>query len=397
MKNLKHQIFLLIILFQLPTALIAYDIGLAVNFNNGLNGHEKDDTSFGSRIDLWPFFSTLIGDNGEVITSAGLTLGMNENFYIVPELLRTEFSMRINNSVIRIGRMFYSDPLSFAADGLFDGIQFLHNSKIGRFSIGAWYTGFLYKRNANITMTENDLASFHEPVNYNDFINTYFAPKRFIAAIEWEHLSVGEFMQLNTAIAGQYDLSGEYHSQYLIVKAVIPSRSFIVEIGGSAGLSQGNQKDLGLAGMFGLYWTLPSSFLSRLSFTGKYASGGSDGFLGPYVPITTKYYANFLNYKFSGISIFTLDYSARFYHSFGCSVSASYFVRNDLGTVTGYPVNANSTEFFLGPEVYLRLIWSPFSDLQFNLGGGAFFPHLGNTGQEEKVRWHAELSVTISL
>ena len=99
----------------------------------------------------------------------------------------------------------------------------------------------------------------------------------------------------------------------------------------------------------------------------------------------------------SGLSIFAVDYSARLHQTFGASAGISYFIRNDLGTYQGYPLEVGSEGYFLGPEIYAKAIWSGFSDLQVSLAGGAFFPSLGNAGKDEPIRWKVELTATMSF
>jgi hypothetical protein len=297
---------------------------------------------------------------------------------------------------IRVGRMNYSDPLSFIAEGLFDGAQYFYYSSLGHFNAGAWYTGFLYKKNARITMTFDDLAAFNEPVDYGDFFSTYFAPKRVITALGWEHPSFYEFLHIDTAIVAQFDLSGNYHSQYLIAAASIPISNYRIEFGGAVELSQGNEFGLGFAGALGFYWLFPGEFNSLVSFTGKFTGGGSDNLISPFTPITDKYYGFILKHKMSGLSILNIDYSARINQEFGASGGISYFIRSDLGTFSGYPLGGVSEGHFLGPEIYGRLAWSPYSDLQVLFGGGAFFPALGNAGTES-LRWRIELSASMVL
>jgi hypothetical protein len=394
---------IVIILFLLPFSLFANDFGLVANVNGGFGNADTGENRFDFRTDLWPSDSKLVGDNGEFTVSAGLTFGVEEEFFFIPELLKTEFSMRFGTSGIRAGRITYSDPLTFIADGLFDGLQFFYNSGIGNFSVGAWYTGFLYKKNANVTMTADDLNSYEKSVDYGDFSGTYFAPRRAFASIGWQHPSLGELIDLNTAIIGQMDFSGaqtQYHSQYLIIKAGLPVKNFLIELGGSLAFSQTvaakNESNISFATDLGFSWLIPGDFISRLSFTWKYASGETGGFLSSFIPITTKYYGFIFEDKISGLSIFTLDYSARFHQTMGASLSASYFVRNGLA-FKNYPVSTNSDGNLLGPEISARLIWNPFSDLQLNFGGGAFLPSLGNAGQDEPTRWKVDLTATMTL
>jgi len=401
------RLFLLLAAFLAPPVLAgAYDFGLILNQNAGYGNSDGGESKFDYQADILPHFSFLIGDNKELFVSAGMTFGYNEEFTYVPELLRTDFSMRFGNSGIRAGRMFYSDPLSFIANGLFDGVQFTYNGSMGSFNVGAWYTGLLYKKNANITMTEFDQAKFDSPIEYGDFIETYFAPQRLLFAAGWEHPSIAEMLRLRASVIGQFDFTKaeeKYHSQYLAVKAGMPFNSFLFELGGSLELSQNMLADeskikLAFAGEAGVFWTLPSSFLSRLSFTGTFTGGNTDGTAGAFIPITTKYFGNIFEQKISGLSVLDLTYSARIMSELGASVSALYFIRSDKGTYYGYPVNGDQSEgYFLGAELFARLIWSPVSDLQLNLGGGMFLPALGNAAPDEKALWRIELTAILAV
>ena len=412
-NNLFKKVILLLVVIIIPVSLCAFDFGLVANVytaygDMGAVEGETDDSNsintFEFKADILPRFSFLIGDTAELFISAGLSLGIDEEFYFVPELLRTEFNMRFGDAGIKVGRMHYSDPLSFITTGLFDGFQFNLNSDMGKFSLGAWYTGLLYKKNADITITDNDKKYYYESLDYSDFANTYFAPKRMIAALEWDHPSLAEILRLNFAAIAQIDLadSDQYHNQYLIFKAGVPVKSFLIELGGGIEFSQSNDKDIqsgiAFAGDFGISWMLPVDFTSRLSLTCKIAGGKTDSFEA-FTPITTRYFGNIIKQKVTGLSLLGLDYSARLGETVGLNLSGIYFVRNDLGTFRGYPLNAESESdgYFLGPEVFARVVWSPLSDLQFNLGAGAFLPFLGDVGPEEKPQWRVELTAILAL
>jgi hypothetical protein len=49
----------------------------------------------------------------------------------------------------------------------------------------------------------------------------------------------------------------------------------------------------------------------------------------------------------------------------------------------------------LGGEAYAQLIWSPLSDVSFKLGGGAFFPGLGDTNPDATPRWQVQLNMVL--
>jgi len=406
--KLSAAFFLLLLL---PVSLGAFDFGLVANLYGEYGSKETTEENAAAenaliwQADILPRLSFLIGESGEFLLSAGFTFGYENELYYVPELLQTELTLRFGRSGIRAGRVPYADPLSFIASGLFDGLQFYHNSKAGIFNAGAWYTGLLYKKTAYITMTQKDQDRYDSSLNYGDFFNTYFAPPRLLASLDWEHPSIAERFSLKAAVTGQIDLcDGEekYHSQYLTVKAGIPVQSFLFELGGSVQAAQTAAADdmnfnIAFAWNLGIFWTLPVRFNSRLALTGTFAGGMADDLIHAFVPITTKTFGTILEAKLPGLSVIELNYSARLAETFGMGLEALCFVRNDLGTYTGYPLDGEDKEgYILGTEFFARLVWSPVSDLQFNLGGGAFLPSLGNVSDKNPL-WRVELSAIIAL
>jgi len=383
-------------------SLAAFDFGLITN--QYVDYGYEDGEKFEYKADILPRFSFLVGENGEFLLSAGITLGTDDGFYYILELLRTELTMRFGGSSIKAGRIYYADPLSFIAGGLFDGLQFSHNTPTGIFSAGVWYTGLLYKETANITMTANDMAIYKSALNYDDLANTYFAPKRVLASMDWGHPSVAERFSLKTALAGQIDLSDadeKLHSQYLTIKTSIPVKRFSFDLGGSIEIVETATEDktqfnMAFAGDLGIFWTLPAIFHSRLSFGGHFAGGRVDDFIGAFVPVTTKVFGNIFQPKLSGLTILDLNYTARLSRVIGANLSALHFIRNDLGTFNDYPIKGSSDNYFLGTEFFGRLIWSPFSDWQFNFGGGAFLPSLGDVS-DEKPQWRVELTAVFAI
>jgi hypothetical protein len=399
-------IFFLFSLF-ICVPLSAFNFGLVTNQYAGY-GDEGYGNDFEYKADFLPRFTFLLGDSGELLLSAGLTLGIeHESFFWVPELLRTELFFRFGDWGLRAGRMQYADPTGFAADGLFDGARVSYNSSLGSFGFGAWYTGLIYKKNGYIIMTNEDQASWNTPLDYGDFFKTYFASRRFLASLDWEHFSVAELLQIKAALTVQADLSDgqeKYHSQYLSLKAVMPYKSFIFELGASLETAEfdpvleDRNFNIAHACSLGVIWDLPTSFRNRLSLTGHYFSGQTDGIVGAFVPVASKPYGEILKAKPQAITALSLDYTARITQGFGMSLSASYFVRNDLGTYTDWPVaDSEDKGHFLGTELFAHLVWSPFSDLQLNLGAGAFLPQLGNAGPEEKTGWRIELSAIFTI
>ncbi|MDR2965910.1 MAG: hypothetical protein LBU88_09055 [Treponema sp.] len=404
MKKLLTLFLLLIIL--LPASIGAGDFGLLINQNAGF-GNSAGDTAFEYSATALPRFSFLAGDAGSVFISAGLTFEyINNEAVFIPELMRTELSMLFGAVGVRAGRIGYSTPMPMLADGLFDGFQITHTSKAGKLGIGAWYTGLLCKKTPNITMTGEDAAIHGMPIDYSNFTDTYFASKRLLVSADWEHPSVLEMFSLKTSLTGQFDLNNydvKYDSQYLTLKIGIPANSFSFELGGSLAMSQSDPKventaDIALAGELGIICTLPGSFSSRLAFNMIYSSGRIGGSIDTFIPITSKKYGTVFQSKITGLTVLSLDYSARVTESLGLSLTALYFIRNNLMEYDTYPIKDTGKDGnLLGGEFSGRFVWSPFSDLQLILGGGAFIPAMGNNWQNSNPIWKANLTVSLSI
>ena len=381
-------------IFSCGMSLWAKDFGLVLDQDLVPSGI-GNDTTFDYTGILIPRFSTMLGDNAGLYISAGINY-QNNPWTVVPELLRTEFYWRFSNNEFKVGRMQYSDPLGYIANGLFDGVSFSVDTQAGTLSAGAWYTGLLYKKRANISMTQDELQSITDGLDYSDFFNTYAAPKRGIAALNWEQPGIKERVDLYASLLGQFDFSGaNLHSQYAVVRAAVPVNDFIFNLGGCLELME-NSGDFGfgLAGELGVDWMLPTKIEDRLSLVGRFSSGNfENSSMNAFLPITTVAQGDLFQAKLSGISTITLDYLGRFYRTLSAGISSTYFIRSDLNTCT----LIGNDGYFAGNEFYGRLMWSPVSDIMAYLGGGVFLPSLGNAAPNANMQWRVELNVIISL
>jgi hypothetical protein len=120
--------------------------------------------------------------------------------------------------------------------------------------------------------------------------------------------------------------------------------------------------------------------------------------MGAFVPVSNKFYGNILKARLPATSVIALDYTARINQAMGASLNAAYCMRTDRGTYMAWPVNIeDNTGYLLGLELFGQFVWSPFSDLQLRLGGGAFLPSLGDVGPKEDPRWRVELNVVLAI
>ena len=398
-KNLI-AVFLISLLILPVSTLWSADFGLIMDQNGIIRGSSSNNQP-GYIGSLIPRVASFIGERGFFSASLGLNFEYsNDTFGFIPELLRTEFIWQFDNSDLVFGRMFYSDPLSLIASGLFDGAKLSFITSRGIFSMGAFYTGFLYKNRVNVFSSSVD--SGNTELDYNDFFNTYFAPRHLLLSLDWEHPSLGgSFFGGGISILGQFDLNGDnYHSQYISGKFSFPLNAFLFDIGGSVNFIQDNSDfGIALAFGFGIYWTLPTALPSRLSFLSLYSSGTfHNGPMSAFQPFTVNPIGFVFDAPFSGISKISLDYIVRVYRTFSISLGSSFFIRNDLGTYDGYPLEGSgSTGYFLGNEFITQLYWSPFSDISLNLGGGLFLPFMGDAAPSAPISWKLGINLILSL
>jgi len=412
MNNRIKLLLICNLLFVICSLLPALDFGFTLNQNAGIS-----DSDFRYKGNLVPRISGLIGEDSDYYASVGLEAAYLDGLSFIPELLRTEFSFRSSALAVKAGRMYHSDPLGLIASGLFDGARVSYDSSVGSFYAGAWYTGLLYKKRLNIEMTTTDYEQTNNPLDIDDILGTYFAPKRLLVGLGWEHLSLGgeasrllaslgwEHLNLwgeasaSAAFLGQFDLTGgkALNSQYIAGKATVPVNTFSFGLGACIEFIQQSGKfGTGLAAELGVGFVPPIPVISKLSLLFRYASGGN---AFAFLPVTTIGQGNILGAKLSGLSMISVDYSARLLDTLSAGISSSYFIRNDKKTYTGYPLpeGRSGGGNLLGNEFFVRLLWSPFSDIHVNLGGGIFLPSMGDAAPKAGSSWRTELNVILLL
>ena len=396
---MKRIVLLLLLIF--PAYLHAYDFGVSLNQELGYGGtggdNEMDYTG-----GLIPWFSSSLGNSCDLYISAFVKVVYEyEQTVFLGELLRTELSWRFDNFKIKLGRIPYAAPQDFIAEGFFDGAQVLYDTKIGTFYAGGLYTGLLYKKSANITMTPEDTLLYYTLLDYDKFSDTYFASRRMLAVVGWEYPEIAGKIRGKAALLGQIDLNNvdnPYNSMYISAKAAIPVKQFIISTGISAQVAKPNKEtEIGLAGELGVLWIMPTSFYSQFSLIGRFSSGKTDS-LSPFIPITTAPQGSVLQAKLSGLSAFFMDYYLKPGSTVAAGLTISYFYLNDKGTFTSYPLNSADTGgSALGGELFGRMVWNPLTDLSLSMGAGIFLPSMGNANPKADKQWRLELGLILIL
>ena len=394
-QSLKPVVFIILFLFH-SLSLGALDVGLLLDQNAEISGRREYEYT-GT---LVPRVSGLLGDAGEFMVSAALSYSI-DSWLFVPEILRTEMTIRAGIGEFRVGRIPYRDPLGIIAEGFFDGTHVSLDTRIGILNAGAWYTGGIYKKRAFITMTDDEMQSYNTDLDYDDFFNTYFAPRRAFSSVSWEHPSLGGLLNMKVAILGQFDFSGaNLNSQYVIAKVALPFSYFVFDIGGCFELMEySDELKMAMAADMGLTLMLPTRLENHISLRGRYSSGViEDSSIGAFLPITTITQGDLLEAKLSGLSMLSLRYLSRQHPILSTDVITTYFIRTDLETYTDYPViSAGSGGHFLGPDFFSRLFCNLTSEIQLSLGAGVFLPMLGNAAPKAGIHWRAELNITFSF
>jgi len=402
MKKQFSTFALYIIFLFCPLSLCAVDFGLVFTQNADVKVPDFDFENTNTDIsgNLTPRFTALPGKTGDLYVSASVNYDADP-FAIIPELTRTDFAFNLGYADIRIGRMFYSDPLGLIANNLFDGARASFITGAGNIHAGGWYTGFLYKKRAAITMTENERQSSYVEVDYDDFANTYFAPSRVLAALEYDHPSLAGFVGLNVSLLTQFDMGDDkLNSQYFTFALSVPGKYMIFDLGGCFELIEyNNETTPAFAGDIGLTFLLPAALEKHIKLSGRYSSGVSeDKSYGAFLPITTVTQGEIPEAKFSGLSLLCLDFTGRLTKSFSVNTAFTYFIRNDLGTYKTYPAIGGASEaFLLGGEIFGRFIWGISTGVRLNLGTGIFLPSLGNVNPDGSIMWRSNLNLVISI
>jgi hypothetical protein len=399
---------LLYIILTLCTAGAPFcaDFGLVLGADGEYSGALSPE-GFSAGITASPWFSAAPAENIGIYLSGKMTFSYEEGgeppaayFF---ELERTELKLRPAPGLyLSLGRRPFGDPGGLIASGLFDGLDGGINLGAGRISLGAYYTGLLYKERAEILMTPGDLERYKKPLDSGG-LSGYFASRRALFALTGEFPDIRGRMGLSVQALAQFDLNGDaesLHTQYLELRfEAEPLDPLHLSFGGVGELAEGPEGAWGSAAVFaGADWELPGSPADLLS-AGFLWTGGriSSGFRA-FRPVNGGNAGRIFDGGTGALMRFTLSYRARPARSFSVEAGAGYFIRTDLETLTDAGLDGASGSRLLGGEVYAALVWAPDPAFRFSAGGGAFFPGWGGAYRSgTPVKWKANLGLLASL
>jgi hypothetical protein len=318
---------------------------------------------------------------------------------LVPEISRFALTYGIDRRFfVETGRIFYADVLGLAASGLFDGFRVELILPFGSLSAGAWYTGLLYKKTAEILMTAADTREYAESWAWDD-PGAYFASRRALMSLRGE-IFLDVSRTLSFEALAQFDLSGEedtLHSQYGEIKVdILSRRNAGITLGLLFEVMEKGSEDLGFAlGALTRFETgIPGSLNDRFTVNCILTSGPWNDTFVAFTPLNSHAQGKIFTEPFSGLGLISADYEARLHRTLFIDGAWRYFLR----TFNGDEAGTGDEGFLYGGELWVSLAWQPLDDLRLSLGGGAFFPRLGNIYPSGSgAAWKIAAALTLSL
>ncbi|MDR1908888.1 MAG: hypothetical protein LBQ35_03115 [Spirochaetaceae bacterium] len=403
---MKRLIFAGLLFSGIVFAVFGADSGFTLHQNPELNGAGRD-TDFSYTWGIAPWVSASLSENLDVYFSGSLAFRHeSETWKVIPELSRFMVSWRpLPVLGIDAGRIRFTDSSGVLAAGLFDGISGMYTLGSTRLTLGAYYTGLLYRDTADIFMSAGDTEDYARELDYNNFGNTYFASRRFLAALGWEAPALGSSPHgLSLQALAQFDLNGrdeKIHTQYLSARFLFsPVPVFDLSLGGVAGFAETaglSGTEISFALPIGVSWTPPSSLRDVVTLGFRWGSGRVNERIGPFRPVTTISQGNVLDAGLGGLMVINGAYTLSPADTLSLSLEGRYFLRSDVKTYANARLKGGD-EKALGAEAYGSITWVPMVDLSLTGGVGVFVPGTGNAlDSGAPVLWKAALALLLSF
>jgi hypothetical protein len=395
-----------IILMIFSAAAFAVDFGLVLG-TEGEYARALEPEGFSLTGFAGPWVSFVQNENLNFYASGKLGCDYAEdrdprgNFFF--ELERTELNLRpVPFLFITLGRQRFQDPLGMAASGLFDGLNAAVNLDRGRFSLGAFYTGLLYKESAKILMTGDDVLRYEKPLDAPN-LEGYFASRRVLLALTGDFPALLPGMGLTVQGLAQVDVNGTdapLHSEYLEIRlAAEPLDPLHLDAGFVGELIQapgGLHRSAGVSA--GADWEVPGPLGDLLSAKFIWTGGRSGGEGRAFSPVGGVGGGRIFDPGLGALVSAGLSYQARLLAGLSAGAGAAYLIRTDTETFRDGDLDGASDSPLLGGELYGSLVWAPDPAVRLSAGGGAFFPGWGKAFRgDAPVRWKVNVGLIVSL
>ncbi|WP_010258112.1 hypothetical protein [Treponema primitia] len=394
--------------------LLPFSVAFAADFGvvfGGTPGYDSTtDPGFVLTGNVHPWVSAILSPTVNLYVSAALSLSYEHEDPqpFLPELDRTELVWQpAPAALVQFGRQRFWDSAGLIATGLFDGARVSRGYEKARFSLGAFYTGLLYKETVEILMTGPDRSDYTEKFSYDDPAN-YFASRRVVVPLSVEFPDLTLRSSLNLNVIGQFDVNtrdGEgntLHSQYLEIHYLAePWEPLHISIAAATGLAEDPDLRLGLAASAGADWELPTAVPDSLSLQFRWSSGRVNDTMGAFSPINSISPGEIFTPRFSALMYGKTAYTVRPHKTLSATAGAGYFIRTDTETLGDPEFDPNTgadSRRLLGGEMYGFLVWAPDAVIRITALAGAFFPGWGDVFVSgAAIRWKTSLGLMVSF
>ena len=287
-----------------------------------INDFEAYNGFKSNRLKARPFLSLDFGDSVSLYLSGALILPLDEDEgFQIPVIEADQSYIRFGSyrrNWLELGRIYFSDPVGYIVDGIFDGMTFSLSSLTG----GVYYSGLIYKETAKITMDNNEFLDYDDD-------DIKFAPSRLIGSLEWY---IGNYYNFNMVLAGlaQFDLRDtpkRLNSQYITGTFRFYSNSIFFDAGIAAGFLKTGED----ASKFSLAFSVDLDYFIiddiKVYMGLRWFSGAINETITPFVPIS-RYYSKpdrtslwlpLLGFRYRINDLVSLDVEGRCYYLEGAN------------------------------------------------------------------------------
>jgi len=305
------------------------------------------------------------------------------------DLARTALSYNNNNISLEAGRVKYADALEFTAASLYDGARFRTSLSQGTINAGLLFSGLQYKETAMILMTGSDTKQYYE--SWEGGISNYVASSRLLATGRWDMPLFGDANTLSAEFLMQFDLNGEddyHHSQYVEAKyEFYPIEGFGLNAGAIFEIIESNEGGAAAFGFLaGMGTKVPGALNDWVNAYIKFTTGH-------FSPINSIYQGEVFQEPLSGLMVISGDYSIRI----AKTIYTEAFLRYYIKTYGDSSDDSTTKGNFYGGELWGSVAWQPVDDIRFTVGGGLFFPGMGNALEDKSPMWKVNAVLTMSF
>jgi hypothetical protein len=396
----------IILTFFIAAVAFGADFGLVLG-TEGVYNDSLNPEGFSVNVTASPWVSAVWSGAIDLYVSGKMTFQYEETkeppeaYFFEAE--RTELNARpAPGMYLGLGRRRFEDSAGLVATGLFDGAAFSAKFGMSYLSLGAYYTGLLYKETAKIFLTPGDIERYEKPLD-SAGLEGYFASRRVLLALTGEFPDLMSRMNLAAQALAQFDVNGDsesLHSQYLELRVALePVDILHLSLGGVGELAQGQEQTAWSMAAFGRAdWEAPGALADMVSAELLWTSGRSGEKIRAFTPVSGKNAGRVFEGGTEALGRAAFSYRARPVKSVSLEAGAAYFIRTDLETLKDKDLDGASGSRLLGGEVYGSLVWGPDSAFRLSAGGGAFFPGWGGAFLKDAAgRWKADFGVIVAL